>query len=141
MFKKRYHSFPEGEITHADKPDFIINSNRKIGVEVTQIFKDQHRQSVSFTIIWYGHHCSKIKTGAQHSIANPAVAGAGDRADLFSFWIPNVRDYCTLVLHRKQRKVIPKGSLWDGAAKLQDPEASGLFPALRQCVNVVPHLN
>jgi hypothetical protein len=38
-FKKGYAEFPEGEIEHIDKPDFIIYSNRKIGVEVTQIYK------------------------------------------------------------------------------------------------------
>jgi hypothetical protein len=40
-FKESYKGFPNGNIIHCDKPDFIIQSDRKaIGVEVTQIFKD-----------------------------------------------------------------------------------------------------
>ena len=48
IFKKRYLDFPVGKIRHLDKPDFIIHSNRKIGVEVTQVFKDQDLDNGSF---------------------------------------------------------------------------------------------
>ena len=40
-FQKRYRKFPSGKITHSDKPDFIIEGDRIIGIEVTQVFKDQ----------------------------------------------------------------------------------------------------
>lgn len=40
-FEKSYNSFPQGKVEHIDKPDFIIHSHKKIGVEITQIFKDQ----------------------------------------------------------------------------------------------------
>lgn len=40
-FKELYSQFPIGEITQPDKPDFIINGQTAIGIEVTQVFKDQ----------------------------------------------------------------------------------------------------
>src|SRR5690554_7665778 len=46
-FQKSYDQFPVGEIMHVDKPDFIICGERKIGVEITQMFQDQHYQSGS----------------------------------------------------------------------------------------------
>jgi hypothetical protein len=46
-FKKSYNPFPQGKIDHIDKPDFIIHSNKKIGVEITQIFKDQESKKGS----------------------------------------------------------------------------------------------
>ncbi|MFH4967466.1 hypothetical protein V8G61_04600 [Gaetbulibacter sp. M240] len=42
-FKKSYVNFPSGEIEHIDKPDFIIHSKEKIGIEITQIFKDDFK--------------------------------------------------------------------------------------------------
>ena len=42
-FKNAYIDFPSGKIEHIDKPDFIIHSEEKIGVEITQIFKDDYK--------------------------------------------------------------------------------------------------
>ncbi|SHJ91875.1 hypothetical protein SAMN04487911_1583 [Arenibacter nanhaiticus] len=42
-FKKAYVNFPSGQIEHIDKPDFIIHSKEKIGIEITQIFKDDFK--------------------------------------------------------------------------------------------------
>lgn len=39
-FRKSYEKFPSGKIKHIDKPDFIIYGDKKVGVEITQIFKD-----------------------------------------------------------------------------------------------------
>jgi hypothetical protein len=40
-FKESFKDFPDGHIIHRDKPDFIIQlDNKTIGVELTQIFKD-----------------------------------------------------------------------------------------------------
>ena len=41
-FKNSYGHFPIGKITHPDKPDFIIEGEQKIGIEITQVFKDQN---------------------------------------------------------------------------------------------------
>jgi hypothetical protein len=41
-FKSLYRDFPEGIESQPDKPDFIIAGEIKIGIELTQIFKDQH---------------------------------------------------------------------------------------------------
>src|SRR5690554_6183451 len=46
-FQKSYDQFPVGEITHVDQPDFIIDGERKVGVEITQMFQDQLYQSGS----------------------------------------------------------------------------------------------
>lgn len=48
LFKRRYAEFPPGEIFHEDKPDFIVSSTTKIGIELTQIFKDQDNDYGSF---------------------------------------------------------------------------------------------
>jgi hypothetical protein len=40
-FQKTYPKFPAGKITHRDKPDFTIEGDQVIGVEITQVFKDQ----------------------------------------------------------------------------------------------------
>ena len=47
-FKKRYSDFPIGHVSHLDKPDFIVKSTCKIGIEVTQVFKDQDLDKGSF---------------------------------------------------------------------------------------------
>jgi hypothetical protein len=40
QFKQAFNNFPEGEIREYECPDFIVtNGNRKVGIEVTQIFK------------------------------------------------------------------------------------------------------
>lgn len=46
-FKKSYNKFPQGKIEHIDKPDFIIHGDKKIGIEITQIFKDQELEKGS----------------------------------------------------------------------------------------------
>lgn len=46
-FQKAYHEFPSGEVVHADKPDFIIEGSRRIGVEITRMFQDHFNQSGS----------------------------------------------------------------------------------------------
>ncbi len=48
LFKSRYNDFPVGELIHIDKPDFIVNSNVRVGIELTQIFKDQNHTDGSF---------------------------------------------------------------------------------------------
>ena len=40
-FQNNYLDFPTGEIIHQDSPDFIIKNESIIGVEITQVFKDQ----------------------------------------------------------------------------------------------------
>ena len=40
-FQNLYSQFPSGEISHPEKPDFIIKGERVIGIELTQVFKDQ----------------------------------------------------------------------------------------------------
>ncbi|QXP73300.1 hypothetical protein H0I31_06280 [Tenacibaculum sp. AHE15PA] len=44
-FRKSYPEFPSGRTEHIDKPDFIIHSKQKIGVEITQIFKDDYKSN------------------------------------------------------------------------------------------------
>lgn len=40
-FIDKYHSFPDGEIIHQDKPDYIVKSNDKvIGIEITEAIID-----------------------------------------------------------------------------------------------------
>jgi len=41
-FQKTYPKFPSGKITQLEKPDFIIEGDQVIGVEITQVFKDQN---------------------------------------------------------------------------------------------------
>lgn len=48
LFKNRYKGFPKGEILYKDKPDFIIKSDLSIGIELTQVFKDQDNNAGSF---------------------------------------------------------------------------------------------
>lgn len=40
-FQNNYANFPEGKLTQPDKPDFLVEGERIIGIEVTQVFKDQ----------------------------------------------------------------------------------------------------
>jgi hypothetical protein len=40
-FNEAYEKFPNGEILHPDKPDFIITGEKDIGIEITQVFRDQ----------------------------------------------------------------------------------------------------
>ncbi len=40
-FRNKYLSFPDGEIIHQDKPDYIVKSkNKKIGIEITEAIID-----------------------------------------------------------------------------------------------------
>jgi hypothetical protein len=41
-FKSLYCDFPKGIISQPNKPDFIVEGEVRIGIELTQIFKDQH---------------------------------------------------------------------------------------------------
>lgn len=41
VFRRFYPSFPNGEIVHSDKPDYIIDTgDKKIGIEITKFFVD-----------------------------------------------------------------------------------------------------
>lgn len=40
-FQSNYPGFPLGKIIHPDKPDFIIQGDDVIGIEITQVFKNQ----------------------------------------------------------------------------------------------------
>lgn len=40
-FRNLYEYFPNGKTTQPDKPDFIVDGELIIGIEVTQVFKDQ----------------------------------------------------------------------------------------------------
>lgn len=46
-FKNNYANFPEGKLTQPDKPDFVVEGEQNIGIEVTQVFKDQDSHSGS----------------------------------------------------------------------------------------------
>lgn len=46
-FKEAYKYFPEGIINQPDKPDFVVNGEKIIGIEITQVFKDQKPSSGS----------------------------------------------------------------------------------------------
>lgn len=46
-FKNLYSEFPPGACIHGEQPDYvIISNNRSIGIEITQIFIDNHLDSV-----------------------------------------------------------------------------------------------
>lgn len=47
-FKLHYPNFPIGIIHCTDKPDFIVEGDLKLGIEITQIFKDQDSNNGSF---------------------------------------------------------------------------------------------
>jgi hypothetical protein len=40
-FRKNYSDFPVGEITQPNNPDFMVQSDSVLGIEITQLFKDQ----------------------------------------------------------------------------------------------------
>jgi hypothetical protein len=40
-FQDNFPNFPSGEISQPDKPDFVVEGSKKIGIEITQIFSDQ----------------------------------------------------------------------------------------------------
>lgn len=40
-FRRHYRAFPEGEVLHDDKPDFLILSDSTIGVEHSEVFLDR----------------------------------------------------------------------------------------------------
>ncbi|MGH2564893.1 MAG: hypothetical protein ACRDE5_10285, partial [Ginsengibacter sp.] len=48
LFKEIYSEFPVGNLEHDDRPDFIVvNGERKIGIEIAEIFQDSHLQKGS----------------------------------------------------------------------------------------------
>jgi len=67
-FKEAYKDFPEGIIDQPDKPDFVVNGEKKIGIEITQVFKDQNLSNgslimakVSFLINLHDNLLSKLE--------------------------------------------------------------------------------
>ena len=40
-FQDNFPDFPTGQLSYEDRPDFIVFGNKNVGIEITQIFRDQ----------------------------------------------------------------------------------------------------
>jgi hypothetical protein len=40
QFRVAYAAFPKGEVLYGDKPDVIVNAERTVGIEITNLFRE-----------------------------------------------------------------------------------------------------